>query len=144
MLTILSTWLRTLAQFVAINGTAPYYNNSSTATPAPDPWFAGTDGNTLAGIGRMATLTLSFIIGPGQQIPGGGGNAGPIIGGIVVAGAFLGGVAGTRLGAPAGAVVMVTTVFGLISVGLAPVWLKIVLLALVGLVATAAILRVTA
>lgn len=143
MLSTLTTWLRALAQFVAINGTAPYYNNS-TATPAPEPWFAGTDGNTLAGLGRMATRTLSFIVGPGQQIPGGGGNAGPIIGGIVVAGAFLGGIAGTRLGAPAGAVVAITTVFGLISVGLAPVWLKIVMIALVGLAVTAAILRVTA
>jgi hypothetical protein len=35
-------------------------------------------------------------------------------------------------------------VFGLISVGLAPVWLKIVLIALVGLAVTAALLRVTA
>jgi hypothetical protein len=143
MVTTLTIWLRALTKFVAINGTAPYYNNS-TSTPAPGPWFAGTDGNTLAGLGRMATRTLSFIIGPGGQIPGGGGTAGPIITGIVVAGAFLGGIAGTRLGAPAGAVVMVTTVFGLISVGLAPVWLKIVLLTLVGLAVTAAILRVTA
>jgi hypothetical protein len=143
MLQTLTTWLRALAQFAAINGTAPYYNNS-TATPAPDPWFGGTDGNTLFGLGRMATRTLSFIIGPGGQIPGGGGNAGPIIGGLVIAGAILGGVAGTRLGAPAGAVVAIVTVFGLISVGLAPVWLKIVLIALVGMAVTAAILRVTA
>ncbi|QGX95936.1 hypothetical protein EI982_14655 [Haloplanus rallus] len=139
MIQTLTTWLRTLAQFVA----ASYYNNS-TSTPEPEPWFAGTEGNTLNGLGRMATRTLSFIIGPGQQIPGGGGNAGPIIGGIVVAGAFLGGVAGTRLGAPAGAVVAIVTIFGLVSVGLAPVWLKIVLIGLVGLAVTAALLRVTA
>lgn len=143
MIQALTMWLRTLAQFVAINGSAPYYNNS-TSTPQPEPWFAGTEGNTLAGLGRMATRTLSFIIGPGQQIPGGGGNAGPIIGGIVVAGAFLGGIAGTRLGAPAGAVVAIVTVFGLISVGLAPVWLKVVIIALVGLAVTAALIRVTA
>jgi len=142
MLTTLNSVIRLLISLAGINGTAPYYNNS-TATPAPEPWFAGTEGNTLAGIGRMATRTLSFIIGPGQQIPGGGGNAGPIIAGIVVAGAFLGGIAGTRLGAPAGAVVAITTVFGLISVGLAPVWLKVVLITLVGLAVTAAILRVT-
>lgn len=135
--------LTTLVRFVLINGTAPYYNNS-TSTPNPEPWFGDSAGNTLPGLGRMATRTLSFLIGPGQQIPGGGGFAGPIIGGIVVAGAFLGGIAGTRLGAPAGAVVMVTAVFGLIAVGLAPVWLKIVLIALVGLAVAAALLRVTA
>jgi hypothetical protein len=138
----LTTWLRALTRAVAINGTAPYYNNS-TATPNPGPWFGGTEGNTLPGLGRMATQTLMFVIGPGGQIPGGGGYAGSIIGGLVIAGAFLGGVAGTRLGAPAGAVVAVVTVFGLISIGLAPVWLKIVLIALVGLVVAAAILRVT-
>jgi len=139
---MLTTMLDTLVRLVLINGTAPYYNNS-TATPNPKPWFDGTQGNTLPGLGRMVTRTLAFVVGPGGQIPGGGGYAGPIVMGLILAGAFLGGIAGTRLGAPAGAVVAVVTVFGLISIGLAPVWLKIILIALVGLAVAAAILRVT-
>lgn len=127
-----------------INETAPYYTNQS-SNVGSSSWFAGIEEVSLPSIGTMATRTLEFMIGPGQAIPGGdGGLSGPIIMGLVIVGVIMGSVAGTRIGAPGGAVVTLVGTFGLISMGLAPQWLKIVVLGLLGLVTTAAILRSTA
>jgi len=126
----------------AAQDTGPYYNNSS-STVNGTSWFAGMENVTVSSLGGMATRTLSFIIGPGTTVPGGGGLSGPIILGLLVAGTFVGAVTGTRIGAPGGAVVALVATFGLISVGLAPAWLKIVILMLLGLVAATAVLRST-
>lgn len=127
-----------------INETAPYYTNQS-SNVGSSAWFAGIEEMSLPTLGTMATRTLEFLIGPGTAIPGGdGGLSGPIIMGLVIVGVMMGSVAGTRIGAPAGAVVSLVGTFGLISVGLAPEWIKIVVLGLLGLVTTAAVLRTTA
>jgi hypothetical protein len=119
-----------------------YYNNSS-STVNGSSWFAGMEQMSLPTMGQMLTRTIAFVIGSGSTVPGGGGLSGPIVTGLVLSGIFLGAVSGTKIGAPGGAVIAVVAVFSLISVGLAPAWLKVVLLFLLGLTAAAAILRTT-
>jgi len=123
-----------------LNETAPYYaNNSSQVNQSA--WFAGYENVSLDSIAGMATRLGPFIIGTGPVIPGGVGYAGPIITGLVVAGVFLGSVAGTGMGSEAGSVVALVTVYGLIEVGLAPAWIKVVVLFLIGTVTAVVVIR---
>jgi len=121
-----------------------YYNNSSGGTVNGSAWFAGMEEMSLPTLGQMLTRTVAFVIGTGSTVPGGGGFSGTIVTGLVLAGILLGAVSGTRVGVPGGAVVAVVSVFGLIGVGLAPAWLKVVLLFLLGMTAFAAVYRTTA
>lgn len=121
-----------------------YYNNSSGGTVNGSAWFAGMEEMSLPTLGQMLTRTAAFVIGTGSTMPGGGSFSGTIVTGLVLAGVLLGVVSGARIGAPGGAVVAVVSVFGLISIGLAPAWLKVVLLFLVGMTAFAAVYRTTA
>lgn len=119
---------------------ATYYENES-AQVNDSAWFAGHRNVTLDSVVGMATRIGPYIIGTGQPIPGGVGYAGPIILGLVVAGVFLGSVAGTEMGSPAGIVVALVTAYGLIEVGLAPAWTKVVVLMLLGTVAGVVAIR---
>jgi len=123
-----------------LNDTAPYYANNTSDVGA-DAWFAGYENVSLDSMVGMATRLGPFIIGTGGTIPGGVGYAGPIITGLVVAAVFLGSVAGTRMGSEGGSVIALVTAYGLIEVGLAPEWLKVVILMLLGTVAAVVFIR---
>ena len=55
-----------------------YYNNT-TCTVNSSTWFAGMENMALPTLGQMTTRTVSFVIGTGSTIPGGGGFSGTII-----------------------------------------------------------------
>ncbi len=123
-----------------LNDTAPYYNNSSSEIDE-EAWFAGYENVTLDSMVGMAMRLGPFIIGTGPTIPGGVGYAGPIVLGLVVSAVFLGTVAGTGMGSEAGSVVALVVAYGLIEVGLAPEWVKVVVLMLLGTVAAVVLIR---
>lgn len=126
----------------SLNDTAPYYNNS-TSIGNQSEWYPDGENVTLDTLGEMATRLGPYIIGTGEQIPGGATYAGTIITGLAVTAVFLGAVAFTSLGAAGGVVVAATVAYGMTTIGLAPPWLKVVLLMIIGVIAAVAALRVT-
>ncbi len=125
-----------------LNETAPYYDNA-TALENQSSWFPNGSTVSLNTLGEMSTRLGSFVIGTGDQIPGGTTYAGTIITGILMVAVFLGAVSYTNIGSTGGVVVAATVGYGLTSIGLAPPWLKIVLLMLIGVIAAIAAIRVT-
>lgn len=117
-----------------LNGTAPYYVNGS-ANVNESSWFAGVENATMDGIVAMALRVGPYVIGTGQPLGGGAGYAGVLLLGLLVAGIFTGAVAGTPVGGAGASVVALMAGYGLVEVGLAPAWMKIVLLFLLGSVA---------
>lgn len=125
-----------------LNETAPYYNNSTTVGNQ-SAWFAGVENVTLDSLGKMVTRVGPFIIGSGDTIPGGQAYAGTFIMMLLVVGIFVGAITYTSLGMSGGAVVASTVGYGLVSVGLLPSWLRLVLLLIIGVAAGVAVLRAT-
>lgn len=125
-----------------LNETAPYYANE-TALENQSGWYPNGSNVSLDVLGELGGRLGTYVIGTGNQIPGGTTYAGTIITGLVMTAVFLGAVAFTSIGSTGGVVVAATVGYGLTSIGLAPSWLKIVLLLLIGLVAAFAALRVT-
>jgi len=121
---------------------APYYVNSSRPTNG-SAWFAGHREPSMDNITGMAARVVPRLIGFGNQLPGGVGYAGPVVLGLVVTGIFAGAVKGVGMSMPSSAVVSLVGAYGLIDVGLAPPWLKIVILMLLGVVASIVVLRIS-
>lgn len=124
----------------SINQTAPYYNNS-TATVDDDAWFAGLENATMDDIVSMALRVGPYVIGTGDPVAGGTGYEGPLLLGLVVSGIFLGAIAMTPVGAAGSGIVALVSAFGLVEVGLAPRWVQIVILFLLGSVAAVVAIR---
>lgn len=122
-----------------INETAPYYNNESGNVTA-EGWVAGPNA-TLDNIGDMATRFVSLFIGYGSLDPSGTGYEGVLIMGIIMGGVGLAAISGTRIGPVGGVILSMTVGYGLVGVGLAPVWVKTVLLFGIGIVASVALRR---
>jgi len=125
-----------------LNETAPYYDNQ-TSTGNQTDWFPDGANVTLDTLGKMGTRLGPYIIGTGEQIPGGNAYAGTIITGLVMVGVFVAATAFTAVGATGGIVIASTTGYGLVSLGLAPGWLKLVLLMIIGVLAARAGLGIT-
>lgn len=130
------------ADNATLNKTAPCYNNSTTVGNQ-STWFPDGGNVSLDIIGQMSTRLGSYIIGTGEQIPGGTTYAGTLVMGLVMVGIILGAVSFTSVGWAGGGVVAATAGYGLVSVGLAPAWLRIVLLMIIGVLAAVAALRIT-
>jgi hypothetical protein len=125
-----------------LNETAPYYANE-TSLENQSGWFPNGGNVSLDTLGEMSTRLGPYIIGTGDQIPGGTTYAGTIITGLAMVAVFVGAVGYTSIGSTGGIVVASTIGYGMTSIGLAPGWLKIVLLMIIGLIAAVAALRVT-
>lgn len=125
---------------VTLNDTAPYYDNE-TALGNQSSWFPQNDTVTLDVLGDLTSRLGPYVIGTGDQIPGGTTYAGTLVTGVVMVGVFVGALAFTSVGAEGGVVVAAVVGFGLTELGLAPSWLRIVLLMLIGLVASIAARR---
>lgn len=124
----------------SLNETAPYYGNQ-TAVGNQSDWLPGEV--TLDTIGNVSSRLGPYVIGTGEQIPGGTTYAGTIITGLVMVGIFIGAVGYTSAGAAAGAVVAAVAGYGLVEVGLAPQWLRLIVLVVIGAVAAVAVYRLT-
>ena len=125
-----------------LNETAPYYVNETTIGNQSG-WFPNGSNVSVDTLGQMTMRIGPFIIGTGDQIPGGTTYAGTIITGLAVVAAFVGALSYTSVGSQGGIVVAATVGYGLTSIGLAPPWLKIVFIMMVGSIAAIAALRVT-
>lgn len=123
-----------------LNDTAPYYDNQSEIGNQTD-WLP--QNISLDSIGEVSSRLGPFVIGSGQQIPGGTTYAGTIVTGLLMVAIFIGGTAFTSLGAAGGAVVASVAGYGLIELGLAPSWLRVVILLIIGIIAAVAIRRTT-
>lgn len=125
-----------------LNDTAPYYVNQTTVGNQSG-WFPNGSNVTLDTLGRMASRLGPFIIGTGSPIPGGTTYAGTLMMGIVMVAIVLGAYSFTPAGLEGGIVAAATVGYAMTSLGLAPSWLKLVLLMVIGVVAAIAALRVT-
>jgi hypothetical protein len=125
-----------------LDDAAPYYNNSTSvnATPPLDVWLAGASEPTLQTMLDLAIRSTTFWLGTGTA-PG-GGPAGVLLTTLLVGGAVLAMVRGSRIGLVAGGVVGLSAVGLMVSMGLAPRWLFAIALLLVGLVAAGVFARV--
>lgn len=124
----------------SLNETAPYYDNQ-TAVGNQTGWVPVDV--TLDSMGEMATRFSTFVIGTGSQIPGGNTYTGTLMTGLVMVGVFIGAAMFTSVGATGGAVIATVAGYGLVSAGLAPRWLRVVLVIILGTVAAIAVLRTT-
>jgi hypothetical protein len=126
----------------SLDDAAPYYNNSTTAnaTPPLDVWLAGASEPTLQTMLDLAIRSTTFWLGTGTA-PG-GGPAGVLLTTLLVGGAVLAMVRGSRIGLVAGGVVGLSAVGLMVTMGLAPRWLFAIALLLVGLVAAGVFARV--
>jgi len=123
-----------------LSNASPYYTNESSDV-ANATWFAGMENVTLDSVVGMATRLGPFIVGRGDQLPGGVGFAGPVVLALVLVGVFLGAVRGTEIGSTGAAVLSLTVAYGFVEVGLAAAWLKVVLLFLLGIVVAVVLIR---
>lgn len=128
------------AQNDTLNETAPYYNNSTT-TGNYTEWLP--ENVTLDSLGSIVTRIGPYVIGTGDQIPGGNIYAGTVFTGLVMVAIFIGAAAATNVGAASGVVVASVAGYGLVELGFAPGWLRIVLLLVIGVVAAVAAYRTT-
>lgn len=127
-------------QVQLVGSVGDYYANESSNVNS-DAWFAGVENATMDDIISMSLRLGPYIIGTGEPVGGGAGYAGVLLLGLLVAGIFVGAVAGTPLGGSGASVVALIAGYGLVEVGLAPEWMKIVLLFLLGGVASVVFIR---
>jgi len=140
LLSILSAPAAAQVNNSTLDGTAPYYANES-ANVSSAAWFAGKEDPSMDDIVSMALRVGPYIIGTGQPLGGGAGYSGTLLLGLVVTGVFVGAVAGIPIGAAGVSVVALMAAYGFVEVGLAPAWLKIVVLFLLGTVAAVVAFR---
>lgn len=120
---------------------APYYNNT-TATVNNGTWLSGLTDGSLDSILTLAVRTGTFLIGGGVTAQGGVGLAGSLLTGGLVGAVTMGAAFSSRAGPVGGAVFAVASTFLFMRVAIGPTWLYSVALFGVGLVATAALIRV--
>lgn len=123
-----------------LNGTAPYYNDSTTVGNQSD-WLPTNV--TLDSLGELTGRIGPYFIGTGQPIPGGTTYAGTIVTGLVMVAIILGSVSLTALGPAGGTVVASIAGYGLTELGFAPEWMKLLIVLIIGSIAAVAVLRTT-
>lgn len=119
---------------------APFYENA-TADPNNESWMAGHENPSLTNVTHYVTRLGGFVIGSGVEAQGGVGMAGPMLLGLVVAGALLSAGASPRVGVVGGSVLFVASVAVLATTGLLPTWLYAIALFAIGLVAATVLIR---
>lgn len=125
-----------------VSEVAGYYNDSDTSV-GNTSWLANRSDPTLQNVSYWAVVSGGWIIGDGSGAPGGIGLAGPLVLGVTLGGALLlGPISRARVGPVAGAVLVVTLLFGVTSAALAPVWLVPIGLFVLGLVASAVVISI--
>lgn len=100
-----------------------YYNNSSSVVQQDTPKNA-----TLDNILGLAVDLAPSVIGTGEQERSGTGFEGILLTGIAFGGVSLAVMAGTGLGAVGGTILGLITSYGLVDLGYAPEWIKVILL----------------
>jgi hypothetical protein len=104
-----------------ISDKAPYYANESPAI-ANQSWIAGRSEATLPNMTSYLTDIGTFVIGGGVAAQG-GGSAGALLTGLVVAGVFVLAIGRAPVGSVGGTVLSVSVGGALTFVGLAPQWM---------------------
>jgi hypothetical protein len=108
----------------------PYYGNASEDV-GNESWMEGNQN------GSDPSAIFTFVGRAGSYVIGGDGTgSGPMLTGMLLLGAMLGLVVGVPVGMVGGAVLAVLALFGVVGVGLAPVWLLPVAMFGVGLLAS--------
>lgn len=123
-----------------INDTAPYYNNS-TGNVSSAGWVP-SENATLDSIGQMSTRFLSTFIGFGQLDSSGTGYQGVLLLSVIIGGVTIAATVGTGVGPVGGSILGMTTGYGLVGIGIAPVWVKPILLFGIGITAAVAFKRI--
>lgn len=119
-----------------LSDVAPYYANQSTAVNNAS-WMANHSDPTLQNATFHLVRFVSFVIGTGDPAPGGVGLTGPLMLTLTLMGAFLGTLVNTRTGMVGGGVLAVMAIAAFSTVGMAPSWLYVVLLFVLGLILSA-------
>jgi len=137
---VLLVMLAVAGPAAAANNTTSYYENESTNTTGAG-WVPGENA-TLDNILDMATRLGPTFIGTGGMDPSGTGYVGYLILSLVLVGSTLGTMRGAGVGPVGGSIIGMTLAYGLVDVGLAPSWVKTILLLGLGL-ATAVVIKRT-
>lgn len=125
----------------ANNSTLPgYYENETVSGPNSSNWF-GSGNATLDQLIDMGMRLPGYIIGTGGSDPSGTGYVGLLLTGLLMAGSAVGVIMGIGVGPVGGAIAALSVGFGLSRVGLAPAWVRIIMLFALGLIAAIAMRR---
>lgn len=136
----LSVGMATATNSSNISTVAPYYANESSSVNN-GTWYAGIGNATLDSLGRMATRLGPYFVGTGEMDRSGTGFEGVLLTAIIMTAMFVGAVAMLPVGSVGGAVLAVIVGYGMTEVGLAPSWVRILLVFAVGIIAFVAFLQ---
>jgi len=121
-----------------INDTAPYYDNQTSNASAVG-WVPANA--TLDSIVGLAVQMPTYLIGTGDVDESGTGFEGVFLTGLFMLGASTAAVLGVGVGAVGGTVVALSVGFMLTSVGLAPAFVRPIMLFGIGIAAAIALRR---
>lgn len=121
------------------NTTTNYYNNSTQQDAADSTtgagWVAGENA-TLDNVLDMATRLGPVFIGSGALDQSGTGFTGILILSLTLVGSTLTAMRGAGVGPVGGSILGMTLSYGLVEIGLAPPWTKVLLLFGLGIAAS--------
>lgn len=123
------------------NNTTNYYNNSTGSDNVTALGWVPGENATLDNVLDMATRLGPYFIGTGEQDPSGTGYVGLLLLSLVLVGATVGSMRGAGVGPIGGSIIGMTLSYALVEVGLAPPWVKTLLLFGIGIAAAIAIKR---
>lgn len=122
-------------------GNVPDYYDNETYSGADEGWFGDGDAS-LEQVLNMTTKIPTYVVGTGELDQSKTGYVGLLLSGIIMAGAALGAVMGAGTGPVGGTIVALVTGFGLVSIGFAPGWTKVIMLFGIGALTALAFRRV--
>lgn len=123
-----------------ISEVAPYYENH-TDTPNLESWTAGATEPSVATLAHWLSRIPTFVLGDGGTAQGGGPMAGLLFSVILIGGVAAVG-SSASVGSVGGAVLGTVGILGLVAAGFVPVWLKVILLFVLGAVASIVIIDI--
>lgn len=133
-----------VAPAAANNNTTNYYNNSTQQDEASNTtgagWIAGENA-TLENLLDMATRLGPVFIGSGTLDQSGTGFTGILILALTLVGSTLTAMRGAGVGPVGGSILGMTLSYGLVEIGFAPPWTKVLLLFGLGIAAAIVIKR---
>jgi hypothetical protein len=123
-----------------ISDRAGYYNETNVSATG-DSWWADLD--PAAPLETTVALGQRFpsFVGVGAQDPSGTGFQGALLTALIMVGFGVGAVARTRIGEVGGTILSLVIGYALTDFGLAPVWLKPLLVLPIALLAAIAVIR---
>jgi hypothetical protein len=134
-----ATIVATAANNSTINETAPYYDNQTSNASAVG-WVPPNA--TLDSIVGLAVRMPDYLIGTGEIDESGTGFEGVLLTGLFMLGASTAAVLGVGIGAVGGTIVALSMGFMLTSIGLAPAFVRPIMLFGIGIAAATALRRV--